>query len=154
MYCAAPVTHRSPTRRDFPPGWTRHVGILQDFADAVLDGTPLEDRAHGGGRPPVELADAMLLSTFTGRTVTLSIDGAFYQRWLDKLAPGSKEKCLSLHEHTKFRRHGLRAPRQTPARGEPGRICVCGSAPRLRKYIDLAPESTAGDHVFLVNGRA
>ncbi len=69
----------------------QHVGILQNFVDAILDGAALVAPAAEGIRS-VELANAMLLSTFTGQTVTLPMDGATYQQWLDKLASGSKEK--------------------------------------------------------------
>ena len=85
-----------------PPTWEvnipisghgeQHVGVLRNFADAVLDGTALIAPAAEGIRS-VELANAMLLSTFTGQTVTLPMDGAVYQQWLDKLASGSKEKA-------------------------------------------------------------
>ena len=69
----------------------QHNGILKNFVAAVLDGTPLI--APGAdGIYSVELANAMLFSTFTGETVTLPLDGAAYEQRLDKLASGSKEK--------------------------------------------------------------
>ncbi len=84
-----------------PPTWEvsipvhghgeQHVGVLRNFADAILDGAALIAPAAEGVRS-VELANAMLLSTFTCRKVTLPMDGATYQQWLDKLASGSKEK--------------------------------------------------------------
>jgi predicted dehydrogenase len=61
----------------------QHQGITQNFVDAILDGTPLIARAEEGIRS-VEIANAMLLSTFLDRTVTLPIDGALYEKELKK----------------------------------------------------------------------
>jgi predicted dehydrogenase len=62
----------------------QHIGILKNFADAILDGAaviaPAEEGIHS-----VELANAMLYSTFTGQTVELPLDGAEYERHLAKL---------------------------------------------------------------------
>ena len=59
--------------------------------DAVLDGAPLIAPAAEGIRS-VELANAMLYSTFTGETVTMPLDGAAYERKLAELIAGSKKK--------------------------------------------------------------
>jgi predicted dehydrogenase len=68
----------------------QHVGILKNFAEAILDGAPLIAPAAEGIRS-VELANAMLYSTFTGTTIELPLDGAAYERHLDGLIAASKK---------------------------------------------------------------
>jgi len=67
----------------------QHIGILKNFAAAILGGTPLiapgEEGIHS-----VELANAMLYSTFTGQTVDLPLDAEAYERQLAKLIDSSK----------------------------------------------------------------
>jgi predicted dehydrogenase len=67
----------------------QHLGILNNFADAVLDGAPLIAPAEEGIHS-VELANAMLYSTFTGKTVELPLDGGAYERHLKELIATSK----------------------------------------------------------------
>jgi predicted dehydrogenase len=62
----------------------QHVGILNNFADAILDGAELIASGAEGIRS-VELANAMLYSSFTGQTVELPLDGAAYARQLEEL---------------------------------------------------------------------
>ena len=69
----------------------QHIGILKNFAEAILDGTPLIAPA-GEGIHSVELANAMLYSTFTGETVAMPLDGKAYERQLKKLIASSKVK--------------------------------------------------------------
>jgi predicted dehydrogenase len=73
----------------------QHTEILQNFVDAILDGTPLIAPAEDGIRS-VELGNAMLLSSLTGRTVDLPLDGAVFERQLKRLiresAGGQKKK--------------------------------------------------------------
>ncbi len=70
----------------------QHNGILKNFVEAVLDGTPLI--APGAdGIYSVELANAMLFSTFTGETVKMPLDGAAYEHKLQELIAGSKIKA-------------------------------------------------------------
>lgn len=69
----------------------QHVGIMENFADAILDGTPLIAPGEEGIYS-VELANAMLYSTFTGRTIELPLDASDYERHLTKLIAGSKLK--------------------------------------------------------------
>lgn len=69
----------------------QHLGILKNFAAAILDGAPLIAPAEEGIHS-VELANAMLYSTFTGKTVELPLDGKAYERHLKKLAASSKVK--------------------------------------------------------------
>jgi predicted dehydrogenase len=65
-------------------GDTQHVGVLQNFVDAILDGAPLIAPAREGIRS-VELGNAMLYSSLTGRPVTLPLDGAAFERALKGL---------------------------------------------------------------------
>jgi len=62
----------------------QHVEVVQNFVDAILDGVPLIAPAVEGIRS-VELGNAMILSTLTERTVDLPMDGAEYERHLQRL---------------------------------------------------------------------
>lgn len=66
----------------------QHNEVLKNFADAILDGTPLIAPA-AEGLPSLELANAMLLSAWTGKNVALPIDGRAYARRLRALAATS-----------------------------------------------------------------
>lgn len=69
----------------------QHNEILQNFANAILDGTPLVAPAPEGIHS-VELANAMLLSAWTAKPVTLPIDGKKYERLLKaKIAESAKK---------------------------------------------------------------
>ncbi len=59
----------------------QHNEVLQNFADAILDGKPLIAPAVEGIHS-VELGNAMLLSTWLDRTVELPLDGARFERLL------------------------------------------------------------------------
>lgn len=59
----------------------QHLEILRNFADAILHKTPLIAPAVEGIHS-VELANAMLLSAWTGKTVDLPINSASYLRHL------------------------------------------------------------------------
>lgn len=67
----------------FPDRGGQHNEVLQNFADAIRDGRPLLAPAAEGLRS-VELANAMLLSTWLGKTVELPLDGAAYERLLEE----------------------------------------------------------------------
>jgi len=67
----------------------QHIGILRNFAGAILKGAPLIAPAEEGIHS-VELANAMLYSTFTGKTVELPLDGAAYERHLQELIATSR----------------------------------------------------------------
>ena len=67
----------------------QHAEILQNFTDAILDGTPLIAPASEGIFS-VELANAMLLSSFTSETVSLPLDSKAYEAALKKKAAESK----------------------------------------------------------------
>lgn len=59
----------------------QHTGILRNFTEAILDGKPLIAPASEGIHS-VELGNAMLLSSFEDRTVTLPIDDVAYEALL------------------------------------------------------------------------
>ena len=73
---------------DQPPVWnieiplhgraTQHLGIMNNFADAILEGTELIAPAREGIHS-VELANAMLMSSFEDRTIELPLDGSAYE---------------------------------------------------------------------------
>ena len=62
----------------------QHIGILKNFAEAIRNGAPLIAPAEEGIHS-VELANAMLYSSFTGKTIELPLDGRAYERHLKKL---------------------------------------------------------------------
>ena len=72
----------------------QHVGILNNFANAVLGLEPLFVDGREGIRG-VELMDAMLLSTWKDRTVTLPIDDDEYWDELQKHIAVSRLKTAS-----------------------------------------------------------
>ncbi len=61
----------------------QHVEILRNFVGAILDRSPLIAPA-AEGLASVELANAMLMSTFTNQPIDLPIDAAAYERLLKK----------------------------------------------------------------------
>jgi predicted dehydrogenase len=67
----------------------QHAEIIQNFVNAILDGAPLIARAEEG-LASVELANAMIFSTLVNRTVDLPLDGAEYEKLLQKLISDSK----------------------------------------------------------------
>lgn len=70
---------------------SQHLGILHNFTEAILDGTALLAPASEGIHS-VELANAMLYSTFTGQTIPLPLDGDAYQRQLNQLMARSQPR--------------------------------------------------------------
>jgi predicted dehydrogenase len=71
----------------------QHAGIMTNFVDAILDGAPLLSPA-GEGIRSVELANAMLLSSFANETIRLPLDGARYERWLNERIAESNARIL------------------------------------------------------------
>ena len=71
---APPITQQNFT---FENTGGQHVEILQNFADAILDGAPLIAPAAEGIHS-LELANAMLFSTFQNATIPLPLDAAAY----------------------------------------------------------------------------
>jgi len=66
-----------------------HATVMQNFVDAILDGTPLI--APGpDGLYSVELANAMLYSSLINQTIELPLDSAAYERKLQELIAQSK----------------------------------------------------------------
>lgn len=66
----------------------QHAGVLANFAGAILRGESLIAPAAEGIHS-VELANAMLFSALTDRTLTLPLNGRSYARRLRKLAADS-----------------------------------------------------------------
>ena len=66
----------------------QHIEVLQNFTNAILKGEELISPAAEGIHS-VELANAMLYSTFTDSTVELPLDGAAYEAHLKKLIANS-----------------------------------------------------------------
>jgi predicted dehydrogenase len=83
----------SPERWDVQIGAAGHGGqhneVLQNFVDAILDGKPLIAPAEEGIHS-VELANAMLFSSWEDRTVEVPLDGAAYEARLQQRIAGSK----------------------------------------------------------------
>lgn len=70
----------------------QHVGILKNFAKAILEGVPLVAQAEEGIHS-VELGNAMLYSGLTDQTVTLPMDGSVYEAFLkEKIATSTFQK--------------------------------------------------------------
>jgi len=67
----------------------QHIGIMKNFAEAILDGKPLIAPAAEGIHS-VELANAMLMSSFLDKTVKLPLDAATYEGLLKEKIAGSK----------------------------------------------------------------
>jgi predicted dehydrogenase len=67
----------------------QHVTIMQNFVAAIAEGAPLIAPAEEGINS-VELANAMLLSTFEDRAVDLPLDGARYEKALKEKIAQSK----------------------------------------------------------------
>ena len=68
---------------------SQHVGIMENFVAAILDGGELLAPAVEGMHS-VELANAMLHSTLTGETVTFPLDGDEFERQLERLMARSR----------------------------------------------------------------
>ena len=66
-----------------------HAALMQNFVEAILDGTPLLVPGAEGIHS-VELANAMLYSSLLGQTLELPMDGAAYEQKLGQLIAGSK----------------------------------------------------------------
>lgn len=61
----------------------QHLGILRNFAEAIRHGAPLIAPA-AEGVASLELANAMLLSTWLDRTIDLPLDADLYARELER----------------------------------------------------------------------
>ena len=68
-----------------------HATLMQNFVDAILDGSPLI--APGGeGLGSVELANVLLYSSLLQQTVELPMDAAAWEAKLNELIAGSKRE--------------------------------------------------------------
>ncbi len=71
-----------------------HIGIMENFADAILNGRPLVVPAEEGLHS-VELGNAMLYSSMTEQTLELPLDAAEYEKLLKKkIAESTFEKKI------------------------------------------------------------
>jgi predicted dehydrogenase len=69
----------------------QHAALMRNFVEAIFDGTPLI--APGAeGIHSVELANAMLYSSLIGQTVALPMDGAAFERELQRLIAESRHE--------------------------------------------------------------
>lgn len=69
----------------------QHIEIMQNFVDAIRKGAVLMAPACEGIHS-VELANAMIYSSITGKPVDLPLSAAAYEKVLKKLIAGSKYK--------------------------------------------------------------
>jgi predicted dehydrogenase len=68
-----------------------HGILMQNFVDAILDGSPLI--APGPeGMGSVELANVLLYSSLIGQTIELPMDSAAWEKKLQELIAGSKHE--------------------------------------------------------------
>ena len=74
-----------------PPGGPQHLGIVQNFVRAILDGEPLVAPAVEGIHS-VELANAMIYSALQAETVSLPLDSAAYAAQLERLILESRHE--------------------------------------------------------------
>jgi len=79
-FAAPPTAERVFTFKD---SGAQHLAILRNFADAILRGAPLMAPAAEGIHS-VELANAILLSSWTDKPVQLPLNSALYARWLKR----------------------------------------------------------------------
>ena len=95
----------SPERFSQPSSWNieiplsghggQHVEVLQNFTDAIVQGESLIAPAAEGIHS-VELANAMLLSSFRDKTVELPIDARAYELLLrEKIATSRRGRKAS-----------------------------------------------------------
>jgi len=67
----------------------QHATVMQNFVDAILDGSPLFVRGEEGTNS-VEIANAALYSSWTGQTVHLPLDSATYEKALQEKIKNSR----------------------------------------------------------------
>ena len=82
-----------PNRDEYPS----HAGVISNFVEAVLDGKPLIAEASEGLKS-VELANAMVYSTWKDTRVALPLDAATYQASLDQAIATSKPRHRQIKE--------------------------------------------------------
>ncbi len=87
-FATPPVTELEP---ECPGVETAHVGILQNFANAVLHGEELIAPGYDGING-LTLSNAMHLSDWTGKMVELPLDTELFEKYLDERRRTSKVK--------------------------------------------------------------
>ncbi len=89
----------------FPNHGGQHNEVLQNFADAVRDGRPLIAPAAEGLRS-VELANAMLLSTWLDKTVELPLEPLVFEGRLEQQIKNSRfvKKTAAMVDNEDFTR--------------------------------------------------
>lgn len=70
-------------------GVNQHALVISNFVDAIVDGSPLIAAAEEG-LASLALANAILLSSWTGQAVELPLDASAYQLQLDQRIAGSQ----------------------------------------------------------------
>ncbi len=88
-FATPPVTELEP---ECPGVETAHVGILQNFANAVLHGEELIAPGYDGING-LTLSNAMHLSDWTGKMVELPLDTELFERYLDERRKTSRIKA-------------------------------------------------------------
>jgi len=73
------------------PSGPQHLGVLQNFVNAILDREPLIAPAVEGIHS-VELANAMIYSALQAETVTLPLDSSLYAAELERLIRESRHE--------------------------------------------------------------
>lgn len=76
---------------EFKDGGEKHPGVLNAFAKSILEGTPLLANGEEGING-LTLSNAMHLSAFTGKPVTLPLDEDLYYEELMKRVKTSRRK--------------------------------------------------------------
>jgi predicted dehydrogenase len=76
---AKPASRQTTLR--LPPSIEIHRAVMKNFVEAILDGAPLIAPAEEGIRS-LELANAMIYSSFTGGVVELPLNAGTYERFL------------------------------------------------------------------------
>ena len=82
---AKPAIKQTTVR--LPRAAESHQILIQNFVDAIRTGTPLIAPAREGLRS-LELANAMIFSSFAGRAVDLPLNAGKYERFLARLQKG------------------------------------------------------------------
>ena len=87
-FTAPPTTEH---KLAFPDHGGQHVEMLQNFVDAILDSKPLIAPAAEGIHS-VELANAIVFSSAQNTSVTLPVDAAAYEEYLNRNIANSRFK--------------------------------------------------------------
>jgi hypothetical protein len=69
----------------------QHAVLMQNFVDAIIDGTPLISPGEEGIHS-IELANVLLYSGLINQTVEMPLDSAAYEKKLNELIANSKHE--------------------------------------------------------------